>query len=40
MVDSFRSGAYDGKTFSGSFGDLGVTITAFLVALLRQGPMM
>ena len=31
VVDAFRSGAYDGKTYSGSYGDLGVTIAAILL---------
>ena len=31
VVDAFRSGAYDGKTYSGSYSDLGVTIAAILL---------
>ena len=31
MEDAFRSGAYDGKTNSGSYGDLGATIAAILL---------
>ena len=31
VVNAFRSGAYDGKTYSGSYGDLGVTIAAILL---------
>ena len=37
VVDAFRSGAYDGKMYSGSYGDLGVTIAAILLHL-REGP--
>ena len=31
MVDGFRSGAYDGKTYSCSYGDLGATVAAILL---------
>ena len=31
MEDAFRSGAYDGKTYSGSYGDLGATVVAILL---------
>ena len=30
-VDAFRSGAYDGKTCSGSYGDLSATVAAILL---------
>ena len=31
MEDASRSGAYDGKTNSGSYNDLGVTVAAIML---------
>ena len=31
VMDAFRSEAYDGKTYSGSYGDLGVTVVTILL---------
>ena len=31
VVDAFRSGTYDRKTYSGSYGDLGATVAAILL---------
>ena len=31
VVEAFRSRAYDGKTYSGSYGDLGATVVAILL---------
>ena len=39
-VDAFRTGTYDGKTYSGTYGDLGATIAAILLDREARSPVL